>query len=253
MKFSNSFKIIFGFLVILLIAVISSVYHIDFAKFLNNVNNNLTNDSHATKKIKVKFVNCIDGDTARFNEEGNIYTYRFLGINAPEVGDNPEEYGVEASNYTCERLRRADNIYISYESTSVHTDKYERHLVWVYVDDKLLQELLLEKGYAKVQYVYTKLTYLEKLYKSENIAKYKKIGIFKNYKKDIYKDNTYTVIFKNGNITNEVNVKEGSRVDIINNPKGDTPFYGWTINGNLFDLSKPITNDIILDASFDKY
>ena len=108
MKFSNSFKIIFGFLFILLIAVISSVYHIDFTKFINNVNDSLTNDSSTTKKIKVSLVNCIDGDTARFNEEGNVYTYRFLGINTPEVKDNPEEYGVEASNYTCNKLKNAD-------------------------------------------------------------------------------------------------------------------------------------------------
>ena len=60
MKFSNSFKIIFGFLFILLIAVISSVYHIDFTKFINNVNDSLTNDSSTTKKIKVSLVNCID-------------------------------------------------------------------------------------------------------------------------------------------------------------------------------------------------
>ena len=253
MKFSSSFKVIFGFLAILLMAVISSVYHIDFTKFINNVNNNLTNDSSTTKKIKVSLAGCIDGDTAMFNEDGNTYTYRFLGINTPEVKDNPEEYGVEASSFTCNKLMSTDNIYISYEKTSTHTDKYDRHLVWVYVDNDLLQTLLLENGLAKVQYVYTKLTYLDKLYKAENIAKDKKIGIFKKYKEEIYKDNTYTVIFKNGNSKNEVNVKEGSRVDIINNPKGDTSFSGWIINGNLFDLSKPITNDIILDASFDNY
>lgn len=251
MKFSSSFKVIFGFLAILLVAVISSVYHIDFTKFINNVNDSLTNDSSTTKKTKVSLVECIDGDTARFNEDGNIYTYRFLGINTPEVKDNPEEYGVEASSFTCNKLMSTDNIYISYEKTSTHTDKYDRHLVWVYVDNDLLQKLLLEKGYAKVQYVYTKLTYLDKLYKAENIAKDKKIGIFKNYKEEQYNDNIYTVIFKNGNNKNEVNVKEGSRVDIINNPKSDISFSGWTINGNLFDLSKPITNDIILEASFD--
>ena len=77
MKFSSSFKVIFGFLAILLIAVISSVYHIDFTKFINNVNDSLTNDSSTTKKTKVSLVECIDGDTARFNEYGNINTYRW--------------------------------------------------------------------------------------------------------------------------------------------------------------------------------
>ena len=251
MKFSNSFKVIFGFLAVLLIAVISSVYHIDFNKFINSVNDNLTNDSSATDKIKVSLVNCIDGDTARFNEDGNTYTYRFLGINTPEVGDNSEEYGESARDFTCEKLKNADNIYISYEKTSSHTDKYDRHLVWVYVDDDLLQLLILKEGLAKVQYVYTKLTYLNKLYKAENSAIKNKLGLYKNYKKEVYEDTTYTVIFKDGNKRDEVSVKAGSRVSIINNPKGNKKFSGWTINGNLFDLSKPITNDIILEASYE--
>ena len=251
MKFSTSFKVIFGFLAILLIAVISSVYHIDFTKYINSVNNNLTNNSSATKKIKVSLVGCIDGDTARFNEDGNTYTYRFLGINAPEVGDNLEKYGDTARDYTCEKLKSADNIYISYETTSAHTDKYDRHLVWVYVDDDLLQSLILEEGLAKVQYVYTKLTYLNKLYKAENVAIKNRLGLYKNYKKEVYEDTTYTVIFKDGNKRDEVSVKAGSRVSIINNPACETEFTGWTINGNLFDLSKPITDDIILEASYE--
>ena len=251
MKFSSSFKIIFGFLAVLLIAVISSVYHIDFNKFINSVNDNLTNDSSATKKIKVSLINCIDGDTARFNEDGNTYTYRFLGINAPEVGDNPEEYGESARDFTCEKLKNADNIYISYEKTSSHTDKYDRHLVWVYVDDDLLQALILKEGLARVQYVYTKLTYLNKLYKAEDSAIKNRLGIYKKYKKEIYEDKTCTVIFKDGNKRDEVSVKAGSRVSIINNPASDTKFTGWTINGNLFDLSKQITDDIILEASYE--
>ncbi len=251
MKFSNSFRVIFGFLAVLLIAVISSVYHIDFNKFINSVNDNLTNDSSATKKIKVSLINCIDGDTARFNEDGNTYTYRFLGINTPEVGDNPEEYGDTARDYTCEKLKSADNIYISYETTSAHTDKYDRRLVWVYVDDELLQSLILKEGLAKVQYVYTKLSYLNKLYKAENSAIKNRLGIYKKYKKEIYEDKTCTVIFKDGNKRDEVSVKAGSRVSIINNPASDTKFTGWTINGNLFDLSKQITDDIILEASYE--
>lgn len=249
MKFSNSFKVVFGFLAVLLIAVISSIYHIDFTKYLNKVNNKLTNDSTVSKKIKVLLINCIDGDTAVFSEDGSIYTYRFLGINTPEIKDKIEEYGIEASNYTCEKLKSADNIYVRYENTSSHTDKYDRHLVWVYVDDNLLQELLIKSGYAKVEYVYTKLTFLNKLYEYEKDAINNRVGVYRKYKDKKVKDKEYTVIFKNGNISNEVNVKAGARVDIINNPE-ENDFVGWTINDKLFDLSKPITNDIILEASF---
>ena len=249
MKFSSSFKIIFGFLLVLLVAAISSVYHIDFTKYINNVNEKLSNNSSTTKKKVVSLVNCIDGDTAIFMEDGKSYTYRFLGINTPEVLKTIEEYGKEASNYTCSKLKSSKNIYVSYEKTSTHKDKYNRRLVWVYVDDDLLQELLLKKGLASVQYIYTKLTYLNRLYKAEDYAKNNKLNIYKNYKEEKYGSGNYTVVFKNGNNTHSIDVKNGSRVHIVNNPN-DNNFMGWTLDGKLFDLSKPITKDIVLDANF---
>ena len=253
MKLSTTFKIIFGFLLVLLVAVISSVYHIDFSNYLSNVNNKLANDSRETKKIKVDLVKCIDGDTAKFKENGKTYTYRFLGINTPEVINKIEPYGREASNYTCSKLMNAKNIYITYEKTSTHIDKYDRRLVWVYIDNILLQESLIKEGYASVSYVYANLTHLSKLYKKEDIAKENKLGIYENYSKKTYNDKTYTVIFKNGNIKDEVNIKAGKKVNIINDPKLDGYlFAGWTLNGELFDLSKEITSDVILEASFVK-
>lgn len=253
MKLSTTFKIIFGFLLVLLVAVISSVYHIDFSNYLSNVNNKLANDSRETKKIKVDLVKCIDGDTAKFKENGKTYTYRFLGINTPEVINKIEPYGREASNYTCNKLMNAKNIYITYEKTSTHIDKYDRRLVWVYIDNVLLQEALVKKGYASVSYVYANLTHLSKLYKKEDIAKENKLGIYENYSEKTYNDKTYTVIFKNGNIKDEVNIKAGKKVNIINDPKLDGYlFVGWTLNGELFDLSKEITSDVILEASFVK-
>lgn len=251
MKTSNTFKIIFGFLLVLLVAVISSVYHIDFSNYLSKFNSKLSNDSKESKKIKVDLVKCIDGDTAKFTENGKTYTYRFLGINTPEVTTKIEPYGREASDYTCNKLMNAKNIYITYEESSTHIDKYERRLVWVYTDDVLLQESLIKKGYASVSYVYANLTHLSKLYKAEDTAKENKLGIYENYSDKKYNDKTYTVIFKNGNIRDEVNVKAGSKVNIINDPKLDGYlFAGWTLNGKLFDLSKEITSDVILEASF---
>lgn len=251
MKFSSSFKIIFGFLLVLLIAVISGVYHIDFNKYLKSANKAIVSDNKL-KKIKVELVNCIDGDTAKFKENGNIYTYRFLGINTPEINPVVERYGKDASNYTCKKLKSAKNIYVSYEKESIKTDKYQRHLVWVYVDDNLLQELLIENGYAYVEYVYTNLTYLDKLYKSEKKAIESKINLYNEYKVKNYKNKKYIVLFKNVKVLDEIEVDNGSRVDIIANPKSKgKKFAGWTLDGELYDLSKPITQDLILEASFE--
>ena len=252
MKISNSFKIVFGIILILLVAVISGVYHVDFNKYLKSANRFITSNSSTTNKIKVSLVSCIDGDTAKFNEDGNVYTYRFLGINTPEVNPEVEKYGKEASNFTCEKLKNADNIYISYEKTSIMKDKYDRHLVWVYIDDEMLQELLIDNGYAKVEYIYTNLTYISKLYEKEKVAKEKKINIYKDYKEKKYGYKKYIVIFKNISIIDEITVNKGSRVPLISNPKSNgKKFAGWTLNGKLYDLSKPVTQDLILEASFE--
>ena len=252
MKLSKEFKLIAGFLLVLLVAVISSVYHIDFNKYLNNFNNDISNTSKTTKKMKVKFKSCIDGDTFKLEENNIVYTYRLLGINTKEDTNIKEEYGEEATKYTCNKLKEAKNIYVSYEKSSSHIDKYKRHLVWVFIDDKMLQEELLKEGLAEVKYIYTKLTYLDRLYKAQDIAIKNRLNIFSNYKEKKYKDNTYTVIFKNDNKIKEVTVKEGNRVSIINNPKSDTLFNGWMQDDSLFDMSNVITSDIILNASFDK-
>ena len=197
-QLSSEFKIIAGFLLVLLVAVISSVYHIDFNKYLNNFNSKISNDSKTTKKVKVELVSCIDGDTAKFKENNEIYTYRFLGINTKEYTNKKEKYGYEASVYTCDKLKRANDIYVSYEKSSSHIDKYDRHLVWVYIDDILLQEELLKNGLAEVKYVYTNLTYLDSLYKAQDEAIKKRLNIFENYEEQTYSDTTYTVIFKFG-------------------------------------------------------
>ena len=252
MKLSDSFKVVFGFLFVLLIAVISGIYHIDFNKYLKGANKVITSDNSTTKKIEVKLASCIDGDTAKFIEDGYTYTYRFLGINTPEINPEVEKYGKDARDYTCKKLKGAEKIQISYENTSAKQDKYKRHLVWVYVDDELLQELLIKNGFAKVEYVYANLTYLDKLYKIEKEAIDNRINLYSDYKEKKYKNKKYTVIFKNIKILDEVVVNNGSRVSIITDPKSKgKEFVGWTLDGKLYDLSKPITSDLILEAKFE--
>ena len=251
MKFSSSFKIIASFLLILLIAVVASVYNIDINKYLVNFNDKISNTSSVTEEVEVSLIGCIDGDTAKFKENGKINTYRFLGIDTKELSTN-QKYSKEALNYTCNALKNAKKITIKYENTSAHFDKYKRHLVWVFVDDSLLQEKIIENGYAKVRYVYTKLTYLNKLYKAQEKAKNKKKNLYENYKEKLYDIKSCTVIFK-GTLKSEYNLKMGEIVTIPNNPiKEGFTFEGWGIDGKLYDLSNPVTENLILTPIFSK-
>ena len=66
-----------------------------------------------TEKIKVKYYEKVDGDTAKFKLSGKVIKVRFLGINTPETVEkttSEEPYGKEASDYTKERLENANKI-----------------------------------------------------------------------------------------------------------------------------------------------
>lgn len=136
---------------------------------------------YALSKKEVKFSKCVDGDTARVILNKEEIKVRFLAIDTPESvhpTKEEEQFGKEASEYTCEKLKNAKTILIEYDPESDKTDKYDRHLVWIYVDDILLQKDLIEKGYAKVAYLYGDYLYTDELKEVEEVAKKSGVGIW---------------------------------------------------------------------------
>lgn len=136
---------------------------------------------NAEEKKIVTFSKCTDGDTASVILNGEEIKLRFLAIDTPEsvhptIGEEP--FGKEASRYTCNALETAKKIEIEYDSNSDKLDKYDRHLVWVFVDGDLLQEKLIEKGLAEVAYLYGDYKYTEDLETKEMVAKTKKVGMW---------------------------------------------------------------------------
>lgn len=131
-------------------------------------------------KDTVTLNKCVDGDTAWFNLNNEVIKVRFLAIDTPEYTNKIEAYGKEASEYTCDKLTHAKKIEIEYDENSDKLDKYDRHLVWVFVDDILLQDLIIQNGLAKVDYLYGDYKYTNELQKSELIAKSNQIGMWEN-------------------------------------------------------------------------
>lgn len=146
------------------------------------------------KTIEVEFSDCVDGDTAKFVYNDEIITTRFLAIDTPETKHptkGVEPYGIEASEYTCNRLKNAEIIQLEYDDDSDKLDKYNRHLVWVFVDDNLLQKELVSKGYASVAYLYGDYKYTKILEEEEQDAEENKLGIW-SLKEDIDQKNENT-------------------------------------------------------------
>jgi micrococcal nuclease len=130
-------------------------------------------EAKAGSKFTVKLTKCVDGDTAYFTKVGKS---RFLYVDTPESTIQHEAYGKTASNYTCSKLKSAKNIQLQYDGPK--KDKYNRTLVWVWVDGNLLQKLLVQKGYVEKFYDYGTYSYESELINLQKQAQRNKVGLW---------------------------------------------------------------------------
>lgn len=108
--------------------------------------------------VKSQFVRTIDGDTLEFIMEyeaklgvgSKKVTVRLLGLDTPEISNN-EPYAEEAKQFVNNILTNAKSITMDYEDDNLK-DKHGRTLAYVYADGRLIQEALLEAGFAKYAY-----------------------------------------------------------------------------------------------------
>lgn len=146
------------------------------------------------EKELVTFSKCVDGDTARFMINGEERIVRFLAIDTPESVHPDKEvelFSKDASEYTCDALTKASEIFLEYDGNSDKEDKYGRVLAFVYVDGVLLEKKLIENGLAKVAYIYGDYAHVSELREAEQLAQNKKVGIWSESEElpDV-KDNT---------------------------------------------------------------
>lgn len=128
----------------------------------------LTSAKYFSTKDK-QFLEVVDGDTIKLN---NQYI-RLIGINAPEKG----QYYFEEAKNRLEELIKGKSIKL--EKDKEDKDSFGRLLRYVFADDIFVNLELVREGYAYVLDVQTNLKYIEQLKKAEEIAKEKKVGIWK--------------------------------------------------------------------------
>lgn len=134
--------------------------------------------------ITVKFNKCVDGDTAHFDYKNETIKVRFLAINTPESTTKIEPYGKEASEYTCNSLKKAKIIKLEFDKKSDIKDKYDRYLAWIFVDGNLLQKNLINESLAEVKYIYCDYKYLDEIQELENKVKVNKQKIWEDEKEE---------------------------------------------------------------------
>lgn len=220
----------------------------------------------ANEKIEVSLVKCVDGDTAVFKLDGEDVKFRFLAIDTPESvhpKKDVEEYGKEASSYTCDLLENAKNIYVEYDSKGSKTDKYGRNLAWIWIGDDLLQSVLIRNGYATVAYIYSKYAYVNDLCATQQKAIDEKLNIWSDdreigycstidYSKGVVQElKTFNVTFKDSEGKTIKTVSEGHSVKEINASKKEGfSFIGWYMDDVKYDFNNIVDSDIVLEAKY---
>lgn len=129
-----------------------------------------SNVSADETKKEVTLVNCLSAESLWIKNNNKKEVIRLIAY------DSSAKDTTEIDNYACDLLKSAKKIEIEYDKAT--KDNYNRSLVWVYVDGKLLQDELLKKGYGQVNNINDEYNYLEDLCKSEASAVKEHAGIW---------------------------------------------------------------------------
>lgn len=130
----------------------------------------------------------VDGDTLKVNVNGKSETVRLLLVDTPESvhpSKPVQPYAVEASNFVKEQLPEGKKVEL--ELDAGERDKYRRLLAYVWIGETMLNEHLLEKGYARVAYVFEPNTkYVDRFREIQKKAQKQELNIWsiENYATD---------------------------------------------------------------------
>lgn len=106
-------------------------------------------------KIPVEYERVVDGDTQIVSLNNHSLRVRHLMIDTPESvkeGTSVQPFGKESSQRNDQLLSQAKTLYLMLD-VGPATDQYDRVLAYLYADDILVAEQLLEEGLASVRYV----------------------------------------------------------------------------------------------------
>ncbi len=133
-----------------------------------------------TDLTTVKVIKVTDGDTIKVNVNGMEENVRFLLVDTPEMHDKdfdgPQPFAEEAKAFVADLL---DGENIELEIGTSERDKYGRLLAYIYINDENVQEMLLERGLARVAYIYPPNTkYVDDYRRIQDEAQKKAVGIW---------------------------------------------------------------------------
>lgn len=122
----------------------------------------------------------VDGDTIVVTVPGSTEKVRLIGVDTPETVDprKPVQcFGKQASDFL-KSLLTGKSVRLERDPTQDDRDKYGRLLRYVYLDDTLVNELIISRGYGH-EYTY-RIPYLHQyeFKKEEYMARQEKMGLW---------------------------------------------------------------------------
>lgn len=173
----------FGFTIIAGIIIVGGIFNLSSGSVdqLISYVEEIFQEEVKLEEHEAEIVRVVDGDTVVVKtNEGVEERVRLLLIDTPEsVHPNKEKelFGEEASDYAKEILQKGD--VVTLEVGNPDRDRYGRLLAYIWVDDMNFNQHMIEKGYARVGYVYKPNTkYLDEFEHTEREAQKKKENIW---------------------------------------------------------------------------
>jgi micrococcal nuclease len=129
-------------------------------------------------RVAVHVVEVVDGDTIRVDLDGEVTPVRLIGIDTPErEGPYTDEecYGARSSRFTAEMLggRR-----VELEFDVDRTDRFDRTLAYVWIEDELFNERIVREGYAVTATFPPNVRYVERLAAAQRLARSGSAGLW---------------------------------------------------------------------------
>lgn len=137
-------------------------------------------------RITAKVTRVVDGDTIEVQIGNKKETVRMILVDTPETKkpNTPiQPFGPEASKFTKDTLEGKE---VKLEKDVSERDKYGRLLMYVWLGDQMFNEMLLEKGLARVAVFPPDVKYVDKFREIQKKAQEAGIGIWsiENYARE---------------------------------------------------------------------
>lgn len=175
-----------GLTVLLTAAAVGKYYYSDPVEEKSSVEKSSTYINSFSEMTKSEVVRVKDGDTYVVKIKGKETTVRLIGVDTPE-SVAPSDYfkentsqGKTISEIVKQKLQPGNTLYVEYDVSK--TDKYGRTLAYLYFEDgQMVQEWLLQNGYAQVMTVQPNCKYAERFAEVQHTAAENRVGLWNGF------------------------------------------------------------------------